>query len=30
VATQIEDSLEEKIHPAARVITHLECEGDHA
>jgi cation diffusion facilitator family transporter len=29
VATEIEDSLESKIHPAARVITHLECEGDH-
>lgn len=29
VATEIEDSLEQKIHPAARVITHLECEGDH-
>ncbi len=29
VATQVEDSLEKKIHPAASVITHLECEGDH-
>ena len=29
VATAIEDSLEKSIHPAAHVITHLECEGDH-
>jgi len=29
VATEIEDTLEKNIHPAAQVITHLECEGDH-
>jgi cation diffusion facilitator family transporter len=29
VATAIEESLEKSIHPAAHVITHLECEGDH-
>ncbi len=29
VATQIEEALEQNIRPAARVITHLECEGDH-
>jgi divalent metal cation (Fe/Co/Zn/Cd) transporter len=29
VATEIEDALEKSIHPAAQVITHLECEGDH-
>jgi cation diffusion facilitator family transporter len=29
VATEIEDALERSIHPAAQVITHLECEGDH-
>ena len=29
VATEIEESLEKSIHPAAHVITHLECEGDH-
>lgn len=29
VATDIEESLERNIHPAAQVITHLECEGDH-
>ena len=29
VATEIEDSLEKNIHPAAHVTTHLECEGDH-
>lgn len=29
VATEIEESLEKNIHPAAQVITHLECEGDH-
>ena len=28
-ATQIEDALEKNIRPAARVTTHLECEGDH-
>ncbi len=30
VATEIEESLEKSIHPAAHVITHLECEGDHS
>ena len=30
LATEIEDAIESKIHPAAHVITHLECEGDHA
>jgi len=29
VATEIEDSLEQSIHPAAHVTTHLECDGDH-
>lgn len=29
VATEIEEALEQSIHPAAQVITHLECEGDH-
>jgi cation diffusion facilitator family transporter len=29
VATRIEEALEKQIHPAAHVITHLECEGDH-
>jgi cation diffusion facilitator family transporter len=29
VATEIEDALEREIKPAAQVITHLECEGDH-
>lgn len=29
VATEIEDVLEKTIRPAAHVITHLECEGDH-
>ena len=29
VATEIEDELEKSIHPAAHVITHLECECDH-
>ncbi|MGA0850185.1 MAG: cation transporter dimerization domain-containing protein, partial [Chthoniobacterales bacterium] len=29
VATEIEESLEKSIHPAAHVITHLECVGDH-
>lgn len=29
VATEIEECLERNIHPAAQVITHLECEGDH-
>ncbi|MBU3664481.1 MAG: cation transporter [Chthoniobacterales bacterium] len=29
VATEIEDALEKNIRPAAQVITHLECEGDH-
>ena len=29
VATEIEESLEKNIHPAAHVTTHLECEGDH-
>ncbi len=28
-ATEIEDALEQNIHPAARVITHLECGDDH-
>jgi len=28
-ATEIEDALEKSIHPAAHVITHLECECDH-
>lgn len=30
VATEIEEAIESKIRPAAHVITHLECEGDHA
>jgi len=30
VATEIEDAVEQSIHPAAHVITHLECDGDHA
>jgi cation diffusion facilitator family transporter len=30
LATEIEDVIELKIRPAAHVITHLECEGDHA
>lgn len=30
VATEIEEALERSIHPAAHVITHLECDGDHA
>lgn len=30
LATEIEDAIESKIQPAAHVITHLECEGDHA
>lgn len=30
IATEIEDALEKSIRPAARVITHLECESDHA
>lgn len=30
IATEIEDAIESKIRPAAHVITHLECEGDHA
>lgn len=30
LATEIEDAIESKIHPAANVITHLECEDDHA
>ncbi len=30
VATGIERALEANIRPAANVITHLECEGDHA
>ena len=30
LATEIEEAIESKIHPAAHVITHLECEGDHA
>jgi hypothetical protein len=30
VATEIEEALERNIHPAAHVITHLECDGDHA
>lgn len=30
LATEIEHALESKIRPAAHVITHLECEGDHA
>ncbi len=29
-ATEIEDALEKNIRPAARVTTHLECDGDHA
>ena len=29
VATQIEETVERTIHPAAHVITHLECDGDH-
>lgn len=28
-ATEIEEALEKSIHPAAHVITHLECECDH-
>ena len=30
VATEIEEVLEANIRPAAQVITHLECESDHA
>ncbi|MBJ7258305.1 MAG: cation transporter [Chthoniobacterales bacterium] len=30
LATEIEDVIESKVHPAAHVTTHLECEGDHA
>ena len=30
IATEIEDAVEKNIHPAAHVITHLECDGDHA
>lgn len=30
MATEIEEAIESKIRPAAHVITHLECEGDHA
>jgi cation diffusion facilitator family transporter len=30
IATEIEEAVEVKIHPAGHVITHLECEGDHA
>jgi len=29
LATEIETAIESKIRPAAHVITHLECEGDH-
>jgi cation diffusion facilitator family transporter len=29
IATQIERAVEENIRPAAHVITHLECDGDH-
>jgi cation diffusion facilitator family transporter len=29
IATNVEDILEANIRPAAQVITHLECEGDH-
>lgn len=29
VATEIEDAMEAEIKPAAHVLTHLECEGDH-
>jgi cation diffusion facilitator family transporter len=29
IATEIERVVEENIHPAAHVITHLECDGDH-
>lgn len=29
VATEVEDALEKRIRPAAQVITHLECDGDH-
>jgi len=29
IATRIENALERDIRPAAQVITHLECEGDH-
>ncbi|MEI7865898.1 MAG: cation diffusion facilitator family transporter [Chthoniobacterales bacterium] len=30
IATEIEEAVEAKIQPAGHVITHLECEGDHA
>jgi len=30
IATEIENAVERNIHPAAHVITHLECDGDHA
>lgn len=30
IATEIERAVETNISPAAHVITHLECEGDHA
>jgi len=29
LATEIENAVERNIHPAAHVITHLECDGDH-
>jgi cation diffusion facilitator family transporter len=29
VATAIEETVEKNVHPAAQVITHLECDGDH-
>lgn len=29
IATEIERVVEDNIHPAAHVITHLECDGDH-
>ena len=28
-ATEIEQAIESRVHPAAQVITHLECVGDH-
>jgi cation diffusion facilitator family transporter len=29
LATAIEEAVERNVHPAAQVITHLECDGDH-
>lgn len=29
IATEVEDAVEQSVQPAAHVITHLECDGDH-